>query len=301
MSAAPSAWAHGRFDARGGPRQVLFGRMYEDAAIERAAFRPGGRVFCIASAGCTAMHLAEAHQVTAVDVNPAQLEYARQRAAGAPAKRGTAERVMAAARAAGPLVGWRRSVLQRFLDLDDPAEQVAFWRRHLHTRRFQLAFDGLLSLVALRTVYHRDLVSFLPPRFGAVLRGRLERGFTRHANRDNPYARALLLGDVAAGVAPGARAASIRFVHAEAAAFLASAPAGSFDGFSLSNILDGAPEDFRQRLFASVRHAAAPGATVVLRSFAEPATGRAGADGHAAADRSTLWGIVLVRAAAELA
>lgn len=298
MSDAPSTWVHGRFDARKGPRQVLFGRMYEDAAIERAAFRPGSRVFCIASAGCTAMHLAGSHEVTAVDVNPAQLEYARQRAAGAPVRRGTAERVMAAARAAGPLVGWRRSVLQRFLALDDPAEQVAFWRRHLHTRRFRLAFDGLLSLVALRTVYSKDLVSFLPPRFGAVLRRRLERGFARHGNRDNPHARALLLGDVTAGAAPCERSASIRFVHAEAAAFLASAPAGSFDGFALSNILDGAREDFRQRLFASVRHAAAPGATVVLRSFAEPAVRGAEAGERAAADRSMLWGLVEVRPAA---
>lgn len=298
MSTAPSTWAHGRFDARRGPRQVLFGRMYEDAAIERAAFRPGSRVFCIASAGCTALHLAGAHEVTAVDVNPAQLEYARQRAAGAPPKRGTAERVMAAARAAGPLVGWRRSVLQRFLELDDPAEQVAFWRRHLHTRRFRLAFDGLLSLVALRTVYSKDLVSFLPPRFGAVLRRRLERGFARHANRDNPHARALLLGDVTAGAAPADHAATIRFVHAEAAAFLASAPAGSFDGFALSNILDGAPEDFRQRLVASVRHAAAPGAMVVLRSFAEPGASGADAGEWATADRSMLWGRVEVRPAA---
>ena len=48
-----TAWKAGRFDARVGPKQILFGRMYEDAAIERAAFRPGGRVFCIASAGCT--------------------------------------------------------------------------------------------------------------------------------------------------------------------------------------------------------------------------------------------------------
>lgn len=298
MSAAPSAWEHGRFDARQGPRQVLFGRMYEDAAIEHAAFRPGSRVFCIASAGCTALHLAASHEVTAVDVNPTQLEYARQRAAGASARRGTAERVMAAARAAGPLVGWRRAVLQRFLELDDPAEQVAFWRRHLHTRRFRLAFDGLLSLVALRTVYSRDLVSFLPPRFGSVLRGRLERGFARHGNRDNPHARALLLGEVAAAAVPLERAASIRFVHAEAAAFLASAPARSFDGFSLSNILDGASVEFRRRLVASVRHAAAPEAMVVLRSFAEPEAGGADASERAAADRSMLWGRVDVRPAA---
>lgn len=87
-------------------------------------------------------------------------------------------------------------------------------------------------------------------------------------------------------------------MHAEAATFLATAPAGSFDGFSLSNILDGASEEFRQRLVASVRHAAAPGAMVVLRSFAEPGVSGEGASERAAADRSMLWGCVDVLPAA---
>ena len=34
MTIAETAWKRGRFDARGGPSKVLFGRMYEDAAIE---------------------------------------------------------------------------------------------------------------------------------------------------------------------------------------------------------------------------------------------------------------------------
>ena len=53
-----TAWERGRFDARRRPSKVLFGRMYEDASIELNAFRPGGRIFCIASGGCTAMKLA---------------------------------------------------------------------------------------------------------------------------------------------------------------------------------------------------------------------------------------------------
>ena len=48
---AKTEWERGRFDTRDGPNKLLFGRMYEDAAIELGAFRPGGRVFCIASAG----------------------------------------------------------------------------------------------------------------------------------------------------------------------------------------------------------------------------------------------------------
>jgi hypothetical protein len=47
-----------------------------------------------------------------------------------------------------------------------------------------------------------------------------------------------------------------------------------------------------------VRRAAAPGATVVLRSFAEP-THATPYDG-ATRDRSVLWGVVDVRPVAEL-
>ncbi len=35
-TAAGTVWERGRFDARGGPSKVLFGRMYEDASIECA-------------------------------------------------------------------------------------------------------------------------------------------------------------------------------------------------------------------------------------------------------------------------
>ena len=42
VSTAVTVWQRGRLDARVGPRQVLFGRMYEDASIELDAFLAGG-------------------------------------------------------------------------------------------------------------------------------------------------------------------------------------------------------------------------------------------------------------------
>lgn len=289
-----TAWERGRFDARAGRSKVLFGRMYEDASIELAAFPRGGRVFCIASAGCTAMKLAPGHEVVAVDINPVQLDYAKRRIAGAPAVRGAAERVMGFGRAFAPLVGWSPGRVRAFLDLDDPAEQMAFWRRHLDTRRFRAAFDTLLSLTALRAVYASPFLGFLPPRLGAVLRGRMERCFARHPNRTNPHARALLLGELSDEPAPPG-AERIQLVHADAADWLERQPAGGLDGFTLSNILDGADAAYRRRLLAAVQRAAAPGATVVIRSFAEPSG--ALASNRAAEDRSILWGIVDVREA----
>ena len=76
-----TAWQTGRLGASRGPQRLLFGQMYEDAEIERVAFRGKSRVFSIASAGATALRLADQHEVVACDINPAQLAYAERRAA----------------------------------------------------------------------------------------------------------------------------------------------------------------------------------------------------------------------------
>jgi len=297
IAASESVWAQGRFDRSTGPKEVLFGRMYEDASIELAAFRPGGRIFCIASAGCTAFRLAPRHEVVAVDVNPAQLAYAERRIAGEPMIRGTAERLMSFGRTLLPLAGWWLSRLRAFLDLERPAEQAAYWRRHLDTRRLRAAMDILFSRPLLRAAYAAPLLACLPPRFGGVVRARMERSFATHPNRTNPYARALLLGELDDDPAPPA-AGGIRLVHADAAAYLETVPDGSFDGFTLSNILDGAEDSYRARLFAAVKRAAAPDAVVVVRSFGEPSAVLL--INRAPEDRAMLWGVVDVRLAASL-
>jgi S-adenosylmethionine:diacylglycerol 3-amino-3-carboxypropyl transferase len=292
VGAADTVWQHGRFDARDGPGKVLFGRVYEDASIEQQAFRAGARVVCIASAGCTAMALAPGREVLAVDINPVQLAYAQRRFAGEPAVRGAAERVMGFGRTLGPIAGWWPSRVEAFLALDDPSEQMRYWRRHLDTWRFRTTIDGFLSLTALRAVYASPFLDLLPPRLGTVMRARMERCFARHPNRTNPYARALLLGELADAPAPP-EARDIRLVNADAASFLEQERPGSVEGFALSNILDGAEAGYERRLMAAVKRAAAHDAVVVMRSFREPppelSTNRADDD------RSMLWGVVDVR------
>ena len=297
MGTAVTIWERGRLDARVGPRQVLFGRMYEDTSIELDAFRPGSRVLCIASAGCTAMRLAPHHEVVAVDINPVQLEYAARRIEGDPGFRGKAERVMDFMRFFAPLAGWWPSRVRAFVELDDPAEQMQYWNRELNTWRFRAALDGLFSFTALRSVYAPRFLDFLPKRLGQVMRSRMERNFARHPNRTNPYVRSLLLGELSSDPTPP-EAGRIQLVHSDAAGYLESQPAGSFDGFTLSNILDGVDDVYRERLFAAVKRAATPDATTVLRSF-----GDAEADSpanRAEDDRAMLWGTVLVRRADEL-
>ena len=287
---AATHWASGRLDGLHGPRRVLFGRVYEDSAIELGAFEPGGRIACIASAGDTAIDLSARHHVTGVDINPVQLAYARRRAAGTPARAGVAERGLAWGRRALRLAGWRPDLLESFLQMDDPAGQVVFWRERLETKRFSLVVDTLLRPALLHAVYAAPLLAVLPSPFGPVLRARMRRCWATHPNRSNPYARALLAGGLNA---PATRAVTpIRFVCADMAEFLESCPPASFDGFAFSNILDGAGPGYRERLFRAARHAGAPGSVMVHRSFAEPDP--AMERNQAGCDRSFLWGTVAV-------
>ena len=126
----------------------------------------------------------------------------------------------------------------------------------------------------------------------------MERCFALHPNRRNPYAHALLVGDMR----PPADGPALRQIEvrcADATDFLERQPPGSFTGFSLSNILDGTNAAYARRLLAAVQRAAAPQATVVLRSFHQPEC--VTETNHAAEDRSMLWGIVDVRPAAAAA
>jgi hypothetical protein len=295
---ATTPWKSGQFRSARGPRKLLFGCMYEDVGIELRLFQPDGHIFCIASAGCTAIALAAHHNVVAVDINPVQVAYLQQRLGGGAIQRGSAERILAFGRTLAPLAGWNRRAVKAFLDLDDPKQQILYWRRHLDTRRFRAAFSFLFSRLVLRSVYSAAFLNGLPPNFGTVLRTRMERCFTLHPNRSNPYAHALLAGDTRSlPDPPGLRQIEVRC--ADAADFLERQPSASFTGFSLSNILDGTNAAYAQRLLAAVQHAAAPEATVVLRSFHEPEC--ATETNHAAEDRSMLWGIVDVRPASDAA
>jgi SAM-dependent methyltransferase len=252
-------------------------------------------VFCIASAGDTALRLAEEHEVVACDINPEQLAYAEERAKGGGRRTGDAERAMDFVRVFMPLVGWERGVVEEFLALNDVSQQIEFWRERLDTRRFRAGFDALLSRPVLRMMYTPQLLNFLPPEFGAVMRARWERGFALHPNAVNPFARLLLLGE--SRDEPARAGAKVEFVLGDAATYLEGCAERSFDGFALSNILDGATAAYRLRLEAAVRRAASDEAVVVLRSFAEPAS-EAEADA-AARERSMLWGSLQVRRARE--
>ncbi len=292
---ATTPWERGRLGARRGKPRLLFGQMYEDWDIEAEVLPAAGRVFCIASAGATSIALAaRGLAVTAVDINPAQVDYVRDRLRGGAPRAGTADRFFKAGRRFLPLMGLRRSVIRRFLELTDPAAQLRYWHAHLNTTRFKAALALAINPLALRAIYSSTFVRVLPKRFDRVIRARLERCWALHPNRSNPYAWRFFLGmdppDYVAPTLPSAVA--IELVCADAAMYLENCPPASFIGFSLSNILDGTEPAYGERLMAAVRHSAQDGAVVLLRSFMEPPPGES--TEWAARDRSMLWGRLTV-------
>jgi S-adenosylmethionine:diacylglycerol 3-amino-3-carboxypropyl transferase len=290
--------------------------MFEDAAIEQHLFRGARRVFCIASAGCTAMALARlGHCVTAVDINSAQIDYVRSRCGGGPVQAGDADRVLRLGRWLLWLAGLTRGTLQQFLSLSNLEVQRRVWRGQFDNRRLRLMLRAAFSRFALRRAYGLAFVESLSEHFAESLVNRLARGFARHPNRTNPYAWWLWLGsrrgerdgqastlahatplgkpELPSDLDGRALGAGCRLVCADAVEFLSACPAGSFDAFSLSNILDGANQSYASQLWRAVRRAAAPGAISILRSLAEPQSPMEAS--WAACDRAMLWGSISVR------
>lgn len=300
MTEAPTPWSSGRL-ARGGRSRrtpgILFGASYEDERIELDVFGRPGRICVVAGSGETAAGCAAAgHAVTAVDINPTQLAYARARCAGGATVVGTAERGMAVARALLKVVApaWRRDRLLSVLASAGPAVAGEHWRTSLDSA----AFARLLAL-ALRPGsvvagwLQPDFAAFVPSRFDLDLRARLADGLGRHGTAQNRFAWRLLAGAELPGwtmprlgdVEP------ITWLHADIAVHLESVPPGHYDGISLSNVFDGAPAAFDQRLRTAASRAVRPGGPVIIRTFAPP-----GADGpgRAADDAAMLWGSVQV-------
>lgn len=284
-------WATGRLHGGGG-LTLLFGRMFEDPLVELEAFSGRSRILSIASAGDVAMALAEAgHLVTAVDINPAQVAYVRDRLDGGPTRPGQADRLLAAGRTALRVAGWSRTRLERLSAMDDPEAQVAAWRS-LTSGPSGLALRALLAPSALRLGYRDDFArSIANLRHDLPLR--IERRLGAHSNADNPWARLLLTGRwpedrPSPSVAPGA----VELVVDDVAAHLEAAPAGSYDGFALSNVLDGAPASYRPRLVAALRAAGVPGSVVVLRTLATATSPDDAAAAHR--DRALLWGGLVI-------
>ena len=241
-STAPiTAWQNGCFRAaRAGRRKLLFGCMYEDAAIELRAFQPGGRIFCIASAGCTAMKLAARHTVVAVDINPVQVAYVQERLArprpGSAWQRRTHSRLCSHASRLSQDGTDARSTPSSISTIrsNNSSTGGVIWTRADFVPPFLFCSRG--SFFGRFTPLHFLMVC----RRISELYCELE---WSAASRCTPIVgirmRMPCFRETCALARTILTLRQIQLQCAEAADFLERQPAGSFTGFSLSNILDG--------------------------------------------------------------
>jgi hypothetical protein len=269
--------------------------MLEDAAVEMGAFRPGGRVFTIASAGCTAIALARrGDRVTAVDVHPGQIEYVRRRIAGEAVPPGRLDLWLREGRRLLDRGVWDPGDVRSFLRMVDVGAQARFWAGRLDTPKFRAVVRAAVGRPRAAGDRAGFPFGWAPDRFWAHVLRRLETCISEHPNRWNPYLWWLLAGEDAPGtrnVRPTS-GRSIALHVAEACQWLEAHPAARFDGFALSNVLDGASTTYRRRLFDAIRRRADPGAVVVSRSL--DVARNPCAAWHAARDRSGIWGSVVI-------
>lgn len=291
-------WSKGNL-GRGRHPRILFGVSYEDERIELEEFGNPDRICVIAASGETAAACAAAgHEVTAVDINPVQLDYAQARLASGRSRLGTAEQGMRVARSAlGPIVpGWRWSRLGPVLAEADGEQAVDYWRRALNTGAFRrLLALGLRPTSLIVRTLQPEFARFLPRQFDQIILQRMEQGLARHGMAQNRYAWRMLAGREMPGWTlplehenPDA-GGSVSWLQADVLDHLESVPAGHYGGVSLSNVLDGASFAYGRRLRQAASRAVRPGGAVVLRSFAPP--GSAG-PGRAADDAAMLWGSI---------
>lgn len=274
--------------------RLLFGRMHEDSSIECSLFPPGAKVFCFASAGCTAMALAaQGRPVDAVDVNPEQVAYVKRRLAGEAVQDGVVEHMLRRARNAIGRLGPDRDAIRSFLLLENPCEQVHIWQQDFDHALTPRLFDLALSRFVLGVFYRPGFLPSVPALFGETMRKRIIRGLGAHPNSSNPYFWRLLCGCDPPGFAPHAPITiAPRVICADVAEYLEAAAPRSYDAFSLSNIFDGATPQYQVRVRAAISKAAKPGAVVIVRSLLEPENETQ--DRLAALDRSMLWGRIQI-------
>lgn len=179
----------------------------------------------------------------------------------------------------------RRTFVERFLSLDDPAVQSAWFAERWNNRRWRWALRLAFHPWVLRLSFDRTAAAALPTDFSTFIGRRLQDWLTAGPARTNPFLWQTFLGEYPSGLArddPSDRPLYLRpdyfegskchlqkitWSDGEAAEILARGEAGAFDLIALSNILELASEARLARTLEAATHAAAPGAFLLLRGI----------------------------------
>lgn len=278
------------------PSSLKFSIVLEDPTLElevlarrQARGLPCARLLTVASGGCTALALKHAYpdaQVCAFDVNPAQIEHARQRQAAISraelgalnidvddaqglSQRGDCERLFRAYRALIHEFIAPASELERyFFTSTQPPERALMVKAWLSSPFWATIHELIYGASLFHLVFGAQATQHTAPgSYPAHVRRCFERGLGRPDGATNPFLQHIFLG---------------RYLEANAPAFLAAhtelpidwvtgslddvGPLERFDLLQLSNIFDWSPEALIRDWIARLDQVR-PGAVVMIRQL----------------------------------
>lgn len=266
---------------------LKFGVVREDPELECELVRMLGarEVLLVASGGCTALTLR--HQfpnlrVTAFDINPAQLQHVRNKAA-AVARDAHAE--LAALNQAGEFEGLFRTLrafliefvtsepeLARFFAEDtSPEERATLVEKWAIARYFPVAFQLAFHDALLCTMFGPAAIQHAQPgSYPGYFQAAFLRGLRRRDAADNPFLQHVLLGHYLPRSAPAYLTSQVPLLaglELRESSLPQVPELGRFRLYSLSNVFDWSDDALTAAWAHAIVQASQPGAAVLIRQL----------------------------------
>ena len=268
--------------------RISYAQVWEDPAVLSAALRiqPDDDVLSVCSAGDNAFALAidGARSVTCIDLSRPQLALAELKLRAAQKMPLPGLQSMLGFDIGGNRVSlYRRRTIHGLLDLDDPAEQRAYFERHWNTRRWRGLFKLFFSQAVMsRRGRSKEQFAHVQGPVSAAFLKRAEHVLCNIPAHSNYFLHWYLTGRFphleaahpylsSAGHAVLAECADrFRFVAADVETFLRDCEPGSFSAFNYSNIFEYLDADTHRRILELTVRAARPGARICYWNLLVP-------------------------------
>ena len=180
----------------------------------------------------------------------------------------------------------RRDLPRRVEAFADPAEQAAWWRRHLRGWVFGPISHWVMNrgpVLGLLSPHANETARVRRAAWSRGLATRVDAVIERVLVREHPWWRPLASGravevgqgatwlDVERVAGLQSATARVRWINVDLTSALVAEPAASLDAISVSNVPDWLDDGAERDLAAAVRRAARSGARVLVRHLVRPA------------------------------
>jgi S-adenosylmethionine:diacylglycerol 3-amino-3-carboxypropyl transferase len=174
--------------------------------------------------------------------------------------------------------------IRTMLQMTDPDAQRRFYHRRWRNRRWRLLNAVAFSRPVLALLYRRGIVRHVPPDFGRIVEGRLERAFVGSPADENLYLWQALIGRYPPSSDRGLPAylriktlpevmSQLPRLHlecAEVGEWLVRQASVTLDFAALSNVTEVTSYEYTARLGEELARVGSPGALIVVRSIFPP-------------------------------